>query len=194
MHRNGKRTSTALSLALAVLISIGVCSCGKETPLRPHVRGANDQTLKEQQEWAELQIEQVIAITGTAGRWRGDSDQEPGWEEHRQQILDEARRSSCTFEAGKVNPAQLLLDVWADRVESDPFTSAERVREQWKSDGWGVSDVIRREDTVSGNEIEFRADRADGSMLALSAIREVRGGILSLTVQAACSAHPSVAW
>jgi len=201
MLRSTRTSRGALVIALCAMIGIGIgigigiCGCGmEEASVISATRTIGEQTLQEQWEWAATQVEQVIARTETPGRWKGESDAEPSWERERQRILGEAERSSCTFRAGQVNPAQLLVGVWADDIDGDVFALAGRVRERWQTEGWSVSDVIRREDTIAGNEIQFRADSDRGAMLSLKAVSSDERGMLFLTVQAECSRHPSVAW
>jgi len=188
------RTSAAVARAtvvIAVLMSLVGCQEGGSVVSEKHAGGSA--TLNEQRSWAIGEIDAVIDVTGTQGMWRGTASTAPRWETLVENILDNSRKVRCAFEMGKPNPAALKVDLWSDPLNEDPFELAERVRELWTAAGWEVADIIRKGDTET-ERVYFRADRADGAEMSLEASDASMRKSLTLSVQAACSSDPSVAW
>lgn len=167
--------------------------CRGETPVISENREIGDATLHEQQRWVVREVEAVMEITKTTGYWRWLAENSLRWEVEQAAILDRSRKARCTFKTGEVNPAALTVDLRSDALDRDPFVLAERVRGLWKSEGWEISDIIRKGDTETPR-VYFRADRVGGALMTFEAADAPAGRMLHLSVKAECSNDPSVAW
>lgn len=189
--RNSSRIGWALT---GTVVLLGLSGCQEGSSVVSETKTYGTASLNEQRNWVVGEIVSVIAATGTENRWRGTETSAPRWDEERDSILESSRKVRCSFEPDRPNPAGLMVDLWSDPLEQDPFELAERVRRLWESEGWKISDIVRKGDTAASNEVYFRADRADGSEMSLDAVDDKGGKLLLLSVQAACSSDPTVAW
>lgn len=188
-----RTSASAWWMALVGVVLMSTVGCQEGTSVVSEKMSLRAATLSEQRNWVAGELDAVIKATDTQGKWRGTFKSAPQWEEQSDRILDASRKVRCAFEMEKPNPAALKVDLWSVPLEQDPFELAERVRELWEADGWKVSDLIRRGDTET-ERVYFRADRADGAEMSLEASDVLTKKRLALSVQAACSSDPTVAW
>lgn len=120
----------------------------------------------EQLAWLAAEADAAITVLGGEGSWSKYSV-ENLWSENREGILENLKPRSCRPTKTGPQPGAYVLDLDNGSLQH-PFEAAKRLRKHWAEQGWAITDVVTP--GSSQRELDyFRADRADGAMLALTA-------------------------
>lgn len=180
----GRRTH-GFAVVTIFVASIGVASlsgCLQEVPIVSNEaeNKTTNMTLDEQREWVGMQLAEGVAASGVSEGWFNTRRTIP-WsdtQEDRDGVLNMLFPRDCDL------GGRLVVSLKnTDAIE--PLVAAEKVRANWESEGWTVTDV--RAD-AENRDPYFRADREDGAVLAFQASDEG----MSLSVESACSVNNSV--
>lgn len=183
-----KRTLALIAIASMCSTLLGGCSA---KPVVSDSKTWGNATLEEQRNWINQQADTAIEVLGQSDGW-WEFDPSYPWPQDRESIMEDAPTKSCRPNSGGEQPGQLSLRL-RNETFTDPFAAAERVKQYWISEGWEVTNVLEPGDdeTATVDRIEyFRADRADGSGLALKAHER----LVVLIIDTACSNDGTVVY
>ena len=173
--------------AVVLLATIGMASltgCVQEVPIvsnSDEIKTTN-MTLDEQRSWVEAQFDVGIAASGVPTGWYWGSATKVPWSDNKE---DRALALSSWFPRECGLGGRLVETVRIKGEIQDYSSIASKVRAQWESEGWTISDV--RAD-AENRDPYFRADREDGAVLAFQASEAG----MSLSVDSACSVNNTV--
>ena len=179
MRRRGGLLLASL-FAASMLMSCTGAPVTEETDEMP----SEHATLEELRDWVGAEVDLVSDLTGLESSWRMLLDLDLRWAADRAEIFERSHLPRCSL-GGGTNPAAVQIDLLSDPLDTDPLELAERVRDQWESDGWDITQI---------GPGYYRADREDRAMMTVEGAEGAGGKLLALTVQSACSSDPSVAY
>lgn len=151
-----------VKVGIVAALAMGFGGCG-ELPIVSDAKTVGHESLFAQQDWVLAQTDEALDTLGAAEGWYAYFP-ELQWPRDKERIVEGADTSICG--SGRINqrPGQLVLTV-SNKNFGDPAEAAQRLWDHWEAEGWDVSYVIDPADQREG-EIDFRADREDGAMLA----------------------------
>ena len=169
-------------MLVASLAVASLSGCLQEAPIvsTETVNKTTNMTLNEQREWVGTQLTEGVAASGVSEGWFNTRRSIP-WSNMREDqdgVLNMLFPRDCSLGCRLVVS---LKNIDAD----EPLVAAKKVRAQWESDGWTISDV--RAD-AGNRDPYFRADSEDGAVLAFQASEAG----MSLSVDSACSVNNTV--
>ncbi|WP_206348628.1 hypothetical protein [Leucobacter sp. CX169] len=151
-----------IKMGMVVGMAMGIVGCS-EMPVVSDAKAVGHDSLWAQEAWVQGQAEDALAVLGPVEGWWVDVP-ELQWPSDKEKIIRGAETEICR--SGPINrrPGRLNLTL-SNRSFGDPAEAAKRLWAQWESEGWEVTYIIPPEEQKAG-EIDFRADREDGAMLA----------------------------
>lgn len=175
---------SAVTMIVALIGAVALTGCLQKVPIvsSSDENKTTNMTLDEQRTWVERQFDMGIAASGITSGWYWGSATKVPWSDDTQ---DRALVLSSWFPR-ECGLGGRLVETVRMKSETQDFSSiASKVRAQWESDGWTISDVRAG---AEHRDPYFRADREDGAVLAFQASE---AGI-SLSVDSACSVNNTV--
>lgn len=170
-------------LLLAALFAAAMLTSCTGAPMTDE-KTSEHATLEDLRGWVAAEVDSISSLTGLESNWRMLLDLSLRWDEDRDRIFELSHLPRCSM-GGQTNPAAVQIDLLSDPLDTDPLELAERVRDQWESDGWGITQI---------GPGYYRADREDRAMMTVEGAEGAGGKLLALTVQSACSSDPTVAY